>query len=145
MDQGEEAGLASLKEDPLDFALWKAQKPDEDTSWDSPWGPGRPGWHIECSAMAEAELGRGFRRARGQRRPCFFPHHENEIAQSQAAGRPFAHVWMHNGMIEADAAKMSKSAGNIFQLSEALERYGREAGSRLPDLRPLSPAADLRR
>ncbi len=125
MDQGEEAGLASLKEDPLDFALWKAQKPDEDTSWDSPWGPGRPGWHIECSAMAEAELGRAFA-VHGGGSDLLFPHHENEIAQSQAAGRPFAHVWMHNGMIEADAAKMSKSAGNIFQLSEALERYGRE-------------------
>jgi cysteinyl-tRNA synthetase len=125
MDQGEEAGLESLKEDPLDFALWKAHKPGEDTSWESPWGPGRPGWHIECSAMAEAELGRSFA-VHGGGSDLLFPHHENEIAQSQAAGRPFAQVWMHNGMIEADAAKMSKSAGNIFQLSEALERYGRE-------------------
>ncbi len=126
MDQGEEAGSASLKEDPLDFALWKAHKEGEDTSWDSPWGPGRPGWHIECSAMAEAELGPSFA-IHGGGSDLVFPHHENEIAQSEAAGRPFARVWMHNGMIEADAEKMSKSEGNIFQLSEALDRYGREA------------------
>jgi cysteinyl-tRNA synthetase len=126
MDQGEEAGSAALKEDPLDFALWKAHKPDEDTSWDSPWGPGRPGWHIECSAMAEAELGPSFA-IHGGGSDLVFPHHENEIAQSEGAGRPFAKVWMHNGMIEADAEKMSKSEGNIFQLSEALDRYGREA------------------
>ena len=126
MDQGEEAGSASLKEDPLDFALWKAHKEGEDSSWDSPWGPGRPGWHIECSAMAEAELGPSFA-IHGGGSDLVFPHHENEIAQSEAAGRPFARVWMHNGMIETDAAKMSKSEGNIFQLSEALDRYGREA------------------
>ena len=125
MDQGEDSGLASLKEDPLDFALWKAHKAGEDTSWESPWGPGRPGWHIECSAMAESELGPSFA-VHGGGSDLLFPHHENEIAQSQAAGRPFAQVWMHNGMIEADAAKMSKSEGNIFQLSEALKRYGRE-------------------
>jgi cysteinyl-tRNA synthetase len=126
MDQGEEAGSISLKEDPLDFALWKAHKPDEDTSWDSPWGKGRPGWHIECSAMAEAELGPSFA-IHGGGSDLVFPHHENEIAQSEAAGRPFAGIWMHNGMVETDAAKMSKSEGNIFQLSEALDRYGREA------------------
>jgi len=126
MDQGEEAGSASLKEDGLDFALWKAHKEDEDTSWDSPWGPGRPGWHIECSAMAEAELGTSFA-IHGGGADLVFPHHENEIAQSEAAGRPFARVWMHNGMVETDAAKMSKSDGNIFQLSEALDCYGREA------------------
>jgi cysteinyl-tRNA synthetase len=126
MDQGEEAGSASLKEDPLDFALWKAHKEGEDTKWDSPWGPGRPGWHIECSAMAEAELGPSFA-IHGGGSDLVFPHHENEIAQSEAAGRPFARLWMHNGMIETDAEKMSKSEGNIFQLSEALDRYGREA------------------
>ncbi len=126
MDQGEEAGSASLKEDPLDFALWKAHKDGEDTSWDSPWGPGRPGWHIECSAMAEAELGASFA-IHGGGSDLVFPHHENEIAQSEGAGRPFARAWMHNGMIEIDAEKMSKSEGNIFQLSEALDRYGREA------------------
>ncbi len=126
MDQGEEAGSESLKESPLDFALWKAHKEGEDSSWDSPWGPGRPGWHIECSAMAEAELGPSFA-IHGGGSDLVFPHHENEIAQSEAAGRPFARVWMHNGMIETDTAKMSKSEGNIFQLSEALDRYGREA------------------
>jgi cysteinyl-tRNA synthetase len=126
MDQGEEAGSVSLKEDPLDFALWKAHKEGEDTSWDSPWGRGRPGWHIECSAMAEAELGPSFA-IHGGGSDLVFPHHENEIAQSEGAGRPFARVWMHNGMVETDAEKMSKSEGNIFQLSEALDRYGREA------------------
>jgi cysteinyl-tRNA synthetase len=126
MDQGEDAGSASLKEDRLDFALWKAQKPDEDTSWNSPWGPGRPAWHIECSVMAEQELGATFA-IHGGGSDLVFPHHENEIAQSEAAGRPFARVWMHNGMIETSDAKMSKSEGNIFQLSEALDRYGREA------------------
>jgi cysteinyl-tRNA synthetase len=126
MDQGEDAGSASLKEDRLDFALWKAHKPGEDTSWDSPWGPGRPAWHIECSVMAERELGASFA-VHGGGSDLVFPHHENEIAQSEAAGRPFARVWMHNGMIETDAAKMSKSEGNIFQLSSALDAYGREA------------------
>jgi cysteinyl-tRNA synthetase len=125
MDQGEEAGLVSLKEDPLDFALWKAHKEGEDSSWDSPWGPGRPGWHIECSAMAEAELGPSFA-IHGGGSDLVFPHHENEIAQSEAAGRPFARIWMHNGMIETGTEKMSKSDGNIFQLSEALDRYGHE-------------------
>lgn len=126
MDQGEEAGSAPLKEDRLDFALWKAHKEGEDTRWDSPWGPGRPAWHIECSVMAEQELGASFA-IHGGGSDLVFPHHENEIAQSEAAGRPFARIWMHNGMVEADAAKMSKSEGNIFQLSEALDRYGREA------------------
>jgi len=126
MDQGEDAGSASLKEDRLDFALWKAHKPDEDTSWDSPWGPGRPAWHIECSVMAEQELGASFA-IHGGGSDLVFPHHENEIAQSEGAGRPFARIWMHNGMIETGAAKMSKSEGNIFQLSTALDTYGREA------------------
>ncbi len=126
MDQGEDAGSASLKESPLDFALWKAHKEAEDTSWDSPWGSGRPAWHIECSVMAEQELGPDFA-IHGGGSDLVFPHHENEIAQSEAGGRPFARVWMHNGMIETDAEKMSKSEGNIFRLSEALDRYGREA------------------
>jgi cysteinyl-tRNA synthetase len=126
MDQGEEAGSASLKEDRLDFALWKAHKEGEDSRWDSPWGPGRPAWHIECSVMAEQELGASFA-IHGGGLDLVFPHHENEIAQSEAAGRPFAHAWMHNGMVEAGSEKMSKSEGNIFQLSEALDRYGREA------------------
>lgn len=127
MDQGEEAGSASLKEERLDFALWKSTKEGEDTSWESPWGPGRPAWHIECSVMAEQELGASFA-VHGGGSDLVFPHHENEIAQSESAGRPFAHVWMHNGMVDAGAGgKMSKSIGNIFGLKEALDRYGREA------------------
>ncbi len=126
MDQGEEAGSAGLKEERLDFALWKATKEGEDTSWESPWGSGRPAWHIECSVMAEQELGASFA-VHGGGSDLVFPHHENEIAQSESAGRPFAHVWMHNGMVDVGTEKMSKSEGNIFQLSEALDRYGREA------------------
>ncbi len=124
MEQGEGDDAGSLKRDPLDFALWKSRKEGEDTSWDSPWGPGRPGWHIECSAMAEAELGQPFT-IHGGGSDLVFPHHENEIAQSEAArGKPLARVWMHNGMIETGSEKMSKSVGNIFQLSEALDVYG---------------------
>jgi len=124
MDQGEEAGTASLKEDPLDFALWKGHKEGEDTSWPSPWGDGRPGWHIECSAMSEKELGLDFA-VHGGGIDLVFPHHENEIAQTEAArGVPLAEIWMHNGMVQLDEEKMSKSVGNIFQLSEAIERFG---------------------
>ena len=115
-----------LKEDPRDFALWKGGKPHEDTGWDSPWGRGRPGWHIECSAMAEKHLGVGFD-VHGGGLDLRFPHHENELAQSRGAGRPFARTWMHNGMIELGAEKMSKSIGNIVSLREALDRWGREA------------------
>jgi cysteinyl-tRNA synthetase len=124
MDQGEEAGTESLKEDHLDFALWKGRKEGEDTAWDSPWGEGRPGWHIECSAMSEKVLGPDFA-IHGGGIDLVFPHHENEIAQTEAArGVPLARIWMHNGMVELDEEKMSKSVGNIFQLSEALERFG---------------------
>jgi cysteinyl-tRNA synthetase len=127
MDQGEEAGTESLKEDRLDFALWKAQKEDEDTAWESPWGMGRPGWHIECSAMAEKLLGLEFA-VHGGGSDLVFPHHENEIAQSEAArGKPLARIWMHNGMIQIADEKMAKSVGNIFQLSEALDRFGSDA------------------
>src|SRR3954449_4501866 len=127
MDQGEEAGIASLKEDPLDFALWKSHKPDEDTSWPSPWGEGRPGWHIECSAMGEKLLGADFDIHSGGA-DLIFPHHENEIAQTEAArGVPLARRWMHNGMVRVADEKMSKSVGNIFQLSEALDAYGPDA------------------
>jgi cysteinyl-tRNA synthetase len=126
MDQGEEAGTESLKEDSLDFALWKGQKEGEDTYWDSPWGRGRPGWHIECSAMSEKELGTNFA-IHGGGIDLVFPHHENEIAQTEAArGVPLARIWMHNGMVQLDEEKMSKSVGNIFQLSEALDRFGGE-------------------
>src|SRR3954462_508493 len=127
MDQGEEAGTESQKEDRLDFALWKARKPDEDTAWPSPWAEGRPGWHIECSAMAEKLLGTDFAVHSGGV-DLVFPHHENEIAQTEAArGVPLARMWMHNGMVRMAQEKMSKSVGNIFQLSEALDRYGRDA------------------
>jgi cysteinyl-tRNA synthetase len=117
---------SDLKEDPRDFALWKANKAHEDTSWDSPWGPGRPGWHIECSAMAEAHLGAEFE-LHGGGLDLRFPHHENEIAQSRGAGRPFAHIWAHNGMLQLAEEKMSKSVGNIVSLREVLDAYGREA------------------
>jgi cysteinyl-tRNA synthetase len=117
---------SDLKEDPRDFALWKATKAHEDTSWDSPWGKGRPGWHIECSAMAEKCFGPEFE-LHGGGLDLRFPHHENEIAQSQGAGRPFAHVWAHNGMLQLDQEKMSKSLGNIVSLREVLDEYGSEA------------------
>jgi cysteinyl-tRNA synthetase len=118
----EELDPGEHKQHPLDFTLWKAAKPDEDTSWDSPWGPGRPGWHIECSAMAEEVLGAEFD-VHGGGIDLLFPHHENEVAQSRGGGRPFARLWMHSGMLEAgDGSKMSKSVGNIEKLSDALER-----------------------
>jgi cysteinyl-tRNA synthetase len=115
-----------LKEDPRDFALWKATKPHEDTKWESPWGPGRPGWHIECSAMAEKHLGPEFE-VHGGGLDLRFPHHENELAQSRGAGRPFARFWAHNGMLQLADKKMSKSVGNIVSLREVLDSYGREA------------------
>jgi cysteinyl-tRNA synthetase len=115
-----------LKEDPRDFALWKATKPGEDTSWDSPWGAGRPGWHIECSAMAEKYLGPSFE-IHGGGLDLVFPHHENELAQSRGAGREFARIWMHNGMLRFTGEKMSKSLGNVAGLREVVEEWGREA------------------
>ncbi len=116
-----------LKDAPLDFALWKGRKDGEDVWWDSPWGPGRPGWHIECSAMAERELGMGFA-VHGGGLDLMFPHHENEIAQSEGAhgGETFAHVWMHNEMLEMSDSKMSKSIGNIALLIDVVERWGAE-------------------
>jgi cysteinyl-tRNA synthetase len=117
---------SELKEDQRDFALWKGQKSTEDHAWDSPWGPGRPGWHIECSAMAEKFLGPEFE-LHGGGNDLRFPHHENELAQSRVAGRPFARVWMHNGMLELDEEKMSKSVGNVRTLRDALDIWGREA------------------
>ncbi len=127
MDQGEGVEGAELKRDPLDFALWKAHKPGEDTSWDSPWGRGRPGWHIECSAMAEELLGLDFE-IHGGGTDLVFPHHENEAAQTFAArGKPLARLWVHNGMIRLHEEKMAKSVGNIFLLYAALDTYGRDA------------------
>jgi cysteinyl-tRNA synthetase len=130
MDQGEGSSasdpLAVRKEDPLDFALWKAHKPGEDTCWEAPWGVGRPGWHIECSAMAEQFLGVGFD-IHGGGSDLVFPHHENEAAQTRAArGEELAKLWMHNGMIQFTGEKMAKSVGNIALLHEVLDDYGAE-------------------
>jgi cysteinyl-tRNA synthetase len=126
MDQGEGVEGTERKEDPLDFALWKANKAGEDTSWPSPWGPGRPGWHIECSAMAEELLGVGFD-VHGGGSDLLFPHHENEAAQTRSArGEELAKLWMHNGMIQLTGEKMAKSVGNIAPLHEVIAEYGSE-------------------
>jgi cysteinyl-tRNA synthetase len=125
LDQVEEQEPNPLKEDPRDFALWKANKPGEDTAWESPWGPGRPGWHIECSAMAEKYLGSKFEIHLGGL-DLVFPHHENELAQSRALGHEFARIWMHNGILRFTGEKMSKSVGNVVTLREAIETWGRE-------------------
>ena len=124
-DQLEEQEPSSLKEDPRDFALWKANKPGEDTWWDSPWGRGRPGWHIECSVMAEELLGPAFE-LHGGGLDLVFPHHENELAQSRALGHEFARIWTHNGMLEFTGEKMSKSLGNDVSLRNVLDTWGRE-------------------
>ena len=128
MQQGEGDDAAELKESPRDFALWKAHKEGEDTRWPAPWGEGRPGWHIECSAMAEQMLGTDFE-IHGGGSDLVFPHHENEIAQTEAArGEPLARIWMHNGMVQmGDGEKMAKSVGNIHLLHAALDEYGRDA------------------
>jgi cysteinyl-tRNA synthetase len=110
------------KHDPLDFALWKGAKPGE-PAWRSPWGPGRPGWHIECSAMAAKYLGRGFD-IHGGGEDLIFPHHENEIAQSEGAtGQPFARYWLHNAFLQLKGEKMAKSVGNVVSLRDLLRRY----------------------
>jgi cysteinyl-tRNA synthetase len=124
-DQVEEQEPNPLKEDPRDFALWKANKPGEDTSWESPWGRGRPGWHIECSVMAEELLGPAFE-IHGGGLDLVFPHHENELAQSRALGHEFAQIWAHNGMLRFTDEKMSKSLGNVVTIREALDDWGRE-------------------
>jgi cysteinyl-tRNA synthetase len=127
LDQGEGGEGAERKRDPLDFALWKAQKQGEDTAWETPWGTGRPGWHIECSAMAEKLLGLDFE-IHGGGSDLTFPHHENEAAQTHAAhGLPLARLWVHNGMLRLDQEKMSKSIGNTYLLHAAVETYGRDA------------------
>jgi cysteinyl-tRNA synthetase len=125
LDQVEEQEPNPRKEDPRDFALWKATKPGEDTRWESPWGLGRPGWHIECSVMSEKHLGPEFE-IHGGGLDLVFPHHENEIAQSRALGHPFAQLWMHNGMLTFAGEEMHKSIGNDVSLENALERWGRE-------------------
>ena len=124
-DKVEEQEPNPRKEDPRDFALWKANKPGEDTSWDSPWGRGRPGWHIECSAMSELHLGTEFE-VHGGGLDLVFPHHENELAQSRALGHRFAKIWMHNGMLRLGDAEMHKSLGNVVTLQNALATWGRE-------------------
>jgi cysteinyl-tRNA synthetase len=125
LDQVEEQEPNPRKEDPRDFALWKAHKPGEDTSWESPWGLGRPGWHIECSVMSEKHLGPEFE-IHGGGLDLVFPHHENEIAQSRALDHPFAQAWMHNGMLTFAGEEMHKSVGNDVSLKAALDRWGRE-------------------
>ncbi len=125
LDEVREQEPNAFKEDPRDFALWKANKPDEDTWWPSPWGKGRPGWHIECSAMSEKHLGPSFE-IHGGGLDLVFPHHENEIAQSRALGHEFARLWMHNGMLSLGGEEMHKSAGNAVELCEVLDRWGRE-------------------
>jgi cysteinyl-tRNA synthetase len=127
MQQGEGDDAADQKEAPQDFALWKARKEGEDTWWESPWGDGRPGWHIECSAMAEEVLGIPFE-VHGGGSDLVFPHHENEIAQTEAArGKPLSRTWMHNGMVQMGEEKMAKSVGNIRLLHGALDEFGRDA------------------
>jgi len=126
-DEGTGEEDSPLKESARDFALWKAQKPGEDTAWPAPWGRGRPGWHIECSAMAEEILGLDFD-IHGGGIDLVFPHHENELAQTEAGrAAPLARLWMHNGMIRFEGGKMSKSVGNIRSLAGALDEVGRDA------------------
>ena len=122
---GARVDVDEAKKSPIDFALWKAAKPGEPT-WDSPWGPGRPGWHIECSAMSLDLLGEGFD-IHGGGDDLAFPHHENERAQSEAAGHPFARHWIHSGMVLVGGEKMSKSLGNFTTLAEALDAHGPRA------------------
>jgi cysteinyl-tRNA synthetase len=125
LESGARVEPGEAKRDPLDFALWKAAKPDE-PAWDSPWGRGRPGWHIECSAMSTKALGDTFD-IHGGGADLTFPHHENEIAQSEGAtGHPFVKYWMHNGFVRINDEKMSKSLGNFFTVREILERYQAE-------------------
>src|SRR5699024_38222 len=119
---GERVEINEAKTDPLDFVLWKMAKPNE-PAWASPWGPGRPGWHIECSAMSIQALGAHFD-IHGGGQDLQFPHHENEIAQSEAAtGHKFVNYWMHNGFVRVNDEKMSKSLGNFFTVREVLHRY----------------------
>lgn len=125
LQAGARISVGELKEDPMDFAVWKAAKPGE-PSWESPWGQGRPGWHIECSAMVNKYLGKTIDIHSGGK-DLIFPHHENEIAQSECAnGCTFANYWLHNGFLTIDNEKMSKSKGNFFMVREAAEVYGYE-------------------
>ena len=126
MQAGARVSVNEDKQHPMDFALWKGSKPGEPT-WDSPWGPGRPGWHIECSAMSKKYLGDSFD-IHGGGKDLIFPHHENEIAQSEgASGRPFVNLWIHHGFVTIKDEKMSKSLGNFLTIREVLDRYPAEA------------------
>jgi len=126
MESGARIAPGEHKRNPMDFALWKAAKPGEPT-WDSPWGPGRPGWHIECSAMSMEYLGASFD-IHGGGKDLIFPHHENEIAQSEGAtGAPFVRYWLHNGFVNVNQEKMSKSLGNFFTIRDILKSYDSEA------------------
>jgi len=123
LESGARIAIGEVKEDPLDFALWKARKEESEIAWESPWGMGRPGWHIECSTMAKKHLGATID-IHGGGQDLTFPHHENEIAQSEACnGVPFAHYWMHNGYINVDGKKMSKSLNNFFTVRDIREKY----------------------
>jgi len=125
MQAGARIAPGEQKRNPMDFALWKAAKPGE-PSWESPWGPGRPGWHIECSAMSSALLGETFD-IHGGGRDLIFPHHENEIAQSEGiSGKPFVKYWLHNGFVNINQEKMSKSLGNFFTIRDILKSYNPE-------------------
>ena len=125
LEAGARIMVGEVKREPMDFAVWKAAKPGE-PAWDSPWGKGRPGWHIECSAMNWRYLGDTID-IHGGGQDLIFPHHENEIAQSECfTGKPFAHYWMHNGYINVDNVKMSKSLGNFFTVRDVAEKYGYE-------------------
>ena len=125
MQAGARIAPGDQKENPMDFALWKGAKPGE-PSWESPWGAGRPGWHIECSAMSSSLLGDSFD-IHGGGRDLIFPHHENEIAQSEgASGKPFVKYWLHNGFVNVDQEKMSKSLGNFFTIRDILKTYDAE-------------------
>ena len=128
LEAGARIAVGEVKKDPIDFALWKAQKEPDEIAWDSPWGKGRPGWHIECSTMAKKHLGDTID-IHGGGQDLEFPHHENEIAQSEACnGVPFARYWMHNGYITVDGTKMSKSLNNFFKIGRA--SLGKECRSR---------------
>ena len=125
MQAGARVAVSEIKEHPMDFALWKGSKPEE-PAWESPWGPGRPGWHIECSAMGRKYLGETFD-IHGGGKDLVFPHHENEIAQSEgASGKPFANLWIHHGFVTIKDEKMSKSLGNFLTIREVLERWPAE-------------------
>src|SRR5699024_6956802 len=126
LESGARIEVDESKRHPMDFALWKARKPGE-PAWESPWGMGRPGWHIECSAMSMKYLGETID-IHGGGQDLIFPHHENEIAQSEGAtGKPFVHYWMHNGFLNIDNEKMSKSRGNFFTIRDIRREYDLQA------------------